>query len=372
MQLVNSPVAFAHDFNNMLGGILMSAGLLNKYIGNIPEAQRPLKLICDSAKHAAALTQKLLTFSRKENKSTTNIDLHSVVKETASLLETTIDKRIVLTLKLSAENASILGDDSSLQSCILNLGINASHAMQNGGEIIFTTKTIYLDENFCSKNTFNLKTGLYIQLDVKDSGHGIAPENLPKIFEPFFTTKPLGQGTGLGLSTVYGTIQQHHGAISVSSIVNEGTTFHILLPIYQGNSDLFKNNEEYFPKKGEGLILFVDDESVFRDTVKEILEDMGYQVLTAINGSDALQTYERFYYKIDLVILDMMMPVMNGLDSYICMKKINPNVRAILATGYIKDSDLEKIKSEGINDLINKPYDNNELFQKIEAILRQI
>lgn len=359
----------AHDFNNMLGGILMSAGLLNKYVGDKPEAQRPIKLICESAKHAAVLTQKLLTFSRKENKTTAYVDLHSVIKDTVALLETTIDRRIALTLKLSAENASVLGDHSLLQSCILNLGINASHAMPNGGEINFTTKTVQLDAEYCAKNPFNLKPGNFIQLEVKDKGIGISPENLSKIFEPFFTTKPIGQGTGLGLSTVYGTIQQHHGAISVSSIVKEGTTFHIFLPIFEGNLENFTDNEEYFPKKGEGLILFVDDESVFRETVKESLEDLGYKVLTANNGSEAFEIYEKLYYKIDLVILDMMMPVMNGLDCFIAMKKINPKVRAILATGFIKENDLKRFKAEGIKEIINKPYIRNELFQKVDMVL---
>lgn len=358
----------AHDFNNMLGGILMSAGLLNKHIGSKPEAQRPLKLICESAKHAADLTQKLLTFSRKENKETTQIDLHSVIRDTASLLETTLDKRIALTLNLSAENTYVLGDHALLQSCILNLSINASHAMPNGGEITLTTKNIYLDEEFCKQNPFQIKQGMFIQLEVKDTGTGIAPEYLTKIFEPFFTTKPQGQGTGLGLSTVFGTVQQHQGAISVSSIVNVGTTFQIYLPTIDVNIRL-NDTQEYFPKKGDGLILFVDDESVFRETVKETFEDLGYKVMTAINGLNAIEIYEKSYYKIDLVILDMMMPGMNGLDCFIAMKKINPKVKAILATGYIKENDLETFKSEGINALIHKPYLSNELVKKVENVL---
>ena len=357
----------AHDFNNMLGGIIGAAEMLSLYLPGDGKAEKFHRLIIEAAGRAADLTGKLLTFSRNSPRESSAVDVHEVISETVVLLENTIDKRIKITVSFKAESSVLIGDASQLQSAFLNLGINSSHAMPDGGTIEISTETQVLDPVFCEASTFHLIPGEYIEIGIRDTGCGIKPDHLSRLFEPFFTTKEQGRGTGLGLAAVYGTVQQHNGSIIAYSEVGVGTTFQILLPVAEGNQVV----KESIPRtmKGEGRILIVDDEKVMRETAKAILEDLGYDVLVAENGREGLDFYRAQQDRIDLVILDMIMPVMNGRDCFYLLRESDPDVRVILSSGFTQEDDLETMRSDGLCGFIHKPYRRCSLSQVVHGVL---
>ncbi|MDC7223925.1 MAG: ATP-binding protein [Spirochaetales bacterium] len=220
----------AHDFNNMLGGISAAVQLLSQDKSISGESRTYVDMILETTDRAADLTGKLLAFGRKKNITTSIIDIHRMIQESLELLRRTLDKKIRIILKEKAEKSLFIGNITAIQNSIMNLAINAAHAMPYGGELTLETKNVRLDESFCRYSLFDILPGIYIELIVKDTGTGIPPEIRDKIFDPFFTSKELGKGTGLGLSMVYGTVQEHKGAIELSSEMNVGTSFHIFLP----------------------------------------------------------------------------------------------------------------------------------------------
>jgi PAS domain S-box-containing protein len=357
-----------HDFNNMLGGIVMAAEVLEAYLSEDPEAAQFQQIIIDSAHHAADLTKQLLAFSRKQPASPKNIDLHKILHDVSSILKNTVDKRIIVEESFKAESSVIKGDASYLQSAMLNLGINASHAMPDGGTISISTKDIELDEAYCNKSIFEIVPGTYLEFTVTDTGVGIDPKNLSRIFEPFFTTKAQGKGTGLGLAAVYGTVQQHKGAITVSSKIDQGTTFQVLLPLTFEKEYL----KEKIPEchKGSGHILIVDDEEILRVTSQALLTNLGYKVTLAENGKHALEIFEKNPDSFDLVLLDMIMPEMNGKDCFKAMRKIRPNLLVILASGFTQENDLKEMESQGLNGFLNKPFRRANLSQIVSDVLK--
>jgi PAS domain S-box-containing protein len=272
----------AHDFNNMLAGIMGATELLGIYLPDEPKARKMHQMILDSAFRASNLTKQLLALSRQSDKVSTVISVHDIIEESLSLLRSSLDRRIAIEVSLDANQNTVVGDPSLIQNSLLNLCINASHAMPNGGVLKVSTQEVQIDELFCQSSTFNLLTGKYIKLEVRDTGCGIPQEDLTRIFDPFFTTKAKGEGTGLGLSTVYGTIQQHNGAINVYSEVGKGTVFQILLPVTTKEEPVDKDLPEVI--SGSGCILVVDDEEIMRVTARIILENLGYTVLVADNG----------------------------------------------------------------------------------------
>ncbi|MCK5297085.1 MAG: PAS domain S-box protein, partial [Alphaproteobacteria bacterium] len=304
----------AHDFNNMLGGIIGAAELLE--IGLPKEDQKKnhvfIHLILETAQRAAELTEKLLAFSRKGTRIVVPLDLHAVIQDAVAILERSIDKRIDIKLNMNAITSTILGDKSQLQNAILNLGVNARDAMIEGGEITIETNNISLNNEYCRSKTSDLKSGYYVQLTIQDTGVGIPPDIQNKVFEPFFTTKKTGKGTGLGLSAVYGTIRDHQGDITVYSEIDKGTIFHIYLPI---SNETVKFEEKPTKEKlltGCGLILVIDDEKMIRTTSSNILKKLGYDVIVAENGEHGVELYKKNSDRIKLVVLDMVMPKMNG------------------------------------------------------------
>ncbi|MEE4254313.1 MAG: response regulator [Desulfuromusa sp.] len=353
----------AHDFNNMLGGILGAGQMLPRYLSDEPKAQKLHSIIMQSATRAADLTGKLLTFSRTSSKASTPVNMHALIQETITLLQNTTDRRIKIETELKANQSSIVGDPSQLQSTMLNLGINASQAMPNGGTLRFATRLLDIDDITCNSSPFDLHPGQFLEIEVTDTGCGISAENIHRIFEPFFTTKEQGKGTGLGLAAVYGTITQHGGSITVYSEVNNGTNFKILLPLNTSAVAQKPVCQEII--KGQGNILVVDDEEVMRLTTKAILEDLGYSVLLAENGEEALSVYKASKKPVDLVILDMIMPVMNGKDCFFALKKLHPEARIILSSGFVREEDLEDMKRSGLKGYINKPYLSDALSQSV-------
>ena len=358
----------AHDFNNMLGGIIGATEILHNHLDGSKSSEELYSIIVNASDRAAELTQQLLAFSRSKKIASTAINLHSIIEDSLSLLKRTIDRSIRINTDLSANTDTIIGDPAQLQNIIINLGINASHAMPEGGTLTVSTKNLSLDKTYCSNSNFELDPGDYIQLSVRDTGCGITPEHKNRIFEPFFTTKKEDKGTGLGLSAVYGSVLQHHGAISVESKINEGTTFYLLFPI---SSKIRKEVTPVQNQKahGAGTILVIDDEQLMRTTAKAILNHADYTVILAKNGKEGLEVYRQKQDSIDLILLDMIMPVMNGKDCFHKLKEVNPKVKVILASGFSKDEDIEIMKQQDLCAFISKPYHCNELLNLVAEIL---
>lgn len=354
----------AHDFNNMLGGIIGAAELLKVPEHNLDDKSLHLvKMIIDAANRTAELTSKLLAISRKKKICSSTIDVHNIIDDTFEIFNRTIDKKIKISVQKNADNSKVVGDNSTLENSILNLGLNASHAMENGGELYIGTRNIYLDKLYCNSSPFEITEGDYIEIEVRDTGCGIPIENINRIFEPFFTTKDQGKGTGLGLASVFGTINSHHGAINVYSEVGVGTVFHIYLPC---SDEIIKpKNTEDISFKGSGLVLLVDDEEIIRITCKHMLESMGFTVILAKNGLEAVEIFQEKFSKISLVIMDMIMPEMNGREAFYKMKKIDKKCKIIIASGFTKDENLDEMKKEGLEGFIQKPFSYNELTKLI-------
>jgi len=360
----------AHDFNNMLGGVLGCAELLSRRIVGDETSENYLAMIFNATEQASELAKGLLAFSQKQSTASTPIDINDVIMDTVGLLRNTIDKRISVVTALCESSSVVIGDNSQLQSVFLNLGINASHAMADGGTLTFSSKKITLSNVFCQASPFDLSPGEYIEIEVRDTGSGIPPEILPRIFEPFFTTKEQGKGTGLGLAATYGTIRQHHGAITVYSEIGAGTVFHLLFPLSVDvvcesicTTDMIH---------GEGVILLVDDELIMRNLGEIFLKELGYEVVLAENGKVAIELFMAKAQEIDLVMLDMIMPEMNGRDCFMALKKIRSDIPIIISSGFSQNKDLEDLKKCGLSGFIKKPYHEVELSVVVAEALHRV
>lgn len=349
----------AHDFNNMLTGIIGSAQLLKMTCDLSAKGKEFTDLILKSSERAADLTAKLLTFSRRNLVTKQNVNIHEMILDTISILNRSVDKKIIIENQLEAADFRVTGDSALIHNAFINMGINASHAMPEGGRITFSTHNVLLDEHYCQNSLFDLVAGNYIDIKVKDTGSGISPENLTKIFDPFFTTKEQGKGTGLGLSIVYGLVRDSKGAITVESRVNNGTIFHIYFPLSDLETKEKADENEVFKK--EGLILLVDDEEMVRLVCRELLYSLGFKVLTAVNGLDALNVFNKHIDQIDFVILDMIMPVMNGKEAFYRMKELRNDVKIVIASGFFNENDINELKQKGLFNVIEKPFKLEDL-----------
>jgi len=358
----------AHDFNNMLAGIMGSAEILGMKTAGNPDLVRHVDLIIKSSNRAADLIKKLLTFARKGMEVTASLDMHDVIKESIVLLERSIDRKIAIETRLSAVNSVVRGDPSLLQNVILNLGLNARDAMPEGGIIAVNTSNIVIDKAFCENRHYKINPGKYIEINIQDSGMGMNSEILKRIFEPFFTTKQVGKGTGLGLSVVYGTVKEHGGIIEVFSEPGSGTIFKVYLPITDNQSDKTAVEEDK-PVYGKGCILVVDDEEIVRTIAASLLESLGYECIFAENGMAALEVYEREKGRIDLVLLDVIMPGISGVDTFYRLKMIDENVKVILSSGFRKDEKIKDLYKAGVKGFMQKPYHLIELSKVVARVI---
>ncbi|MDC7234030.1 MAG: PAS domain-containing protein [Spirochaetales bacterium] len=357
----------AHDFNNILSVILNASQLLMIPSNKLNEnCLKYVDMIHQSSIRASDLIGKLLAFSRKGEAVNTVLDLHQILSDVTDILKGTIDKKINISLVDNASHHNFAGDFSSIENALLNLGINASHAMPDGGKLEFRTCNTVLEKDFCDFSSFDVTAGEYIRIDVEDSGSGIPEENLDKIFEPFFTTKKTGQGTGLGLSAVYGTIREHQGMITVESEIGSGTTFSIFLPCV--NKMANKTNESKSVESGSGTILLVDDEKLNRMVNKDILESLGYEVLLAENGLEAINVFKDKKSEIDIVLMDMIMPEMDGSEAFHEMNHIDESCKVIIASGYTNDQNIDDLLRAGLAGFIQKPYTVSEISKLLTQI----
>ncbi len=359
----------AHDFNNMLSGIMGSAELLSCEIGDNPRQKRYIELIIESAKRSANLTSQLLAFSRKGKTISTPVHIHDLIRAAMDLLERSIDKNITIVTNLNAENSFTIGDPTLLQNAILNLSINARDAMSNGGTITISTSNVILDTDLIRNNSFNLEPGPYIEIDVADTGSGIPNEIISKIFDPFFTTKPSGKGTGLGLSGVYGTMRDHKGAVIVYSEPDTGTIFKLYLP--QSIESLgVTEQKEILVTKGSGCILVIDDESIIRNTAHGILMTAGYDVILAEDGISGIDIYSSEKERISLVVLDMVMPKISGKETFLRLRNINPDVKVIFSSGFYNEGTINELLNSGVKGFIQKPYMISDFTKLVDKVIR--
>ena len=364
----------AHDFNNILAGIVGYAELLKFSKDHSRETQlKYIDMILKTADRATELTSKLSAFGRKGRVQSIPVDMHNIITETTDLLKQTIDKRIAIHIECDAYESTVTGDKSGLHNSIINLGINAWHAMEDGGSISITTRNIYLNHTYCLNNTFEMEPGNYIEIEFSDTGCGIPLDKINNIFEPFFTTKKQGKGTGLGLSSVYGTVQDHHGMINVYSEVDVGTTFHIFLPC---SNKEFDNNENFTNPISYDLqplcILLVDDEIIIRSTGKALLEESGHIVILAENGREAVEKFEDNRDAIDIIIMDMIMPVMNGSEAFHAIKALDSDCKIFISSGFIKNESLDELYKNGLIGFIRKPFRLNELNTLLKSAVPSI
>lgn len=344
----------AHDFNNMLTAILGSAELMARYVSGNFDALKLLGNIQQAASRSADLTGQLLAFSRKGQNNAVPINIVSIINEVISLLERTVDKKIILETKLTAEESNVTADPALLQNALLNLGLNARDAMPDGGVIMFATANVEFDSRHCESSEFNITPGSYIEISVSDTGMGMSGEVVKRIFEPFFTTKEIGKGTGLGLAAVYNTFKEHHGSIEVYSEIGTGTVFKLYLPLTIGENKVPSVTVEVTP--GTGGILLVDDEPLVRNVGRDLLQNMGYQVFLAEDGQQALEVYAHNKEKISLVILDMVMPKMGGKEALERLVRNYPEVRVLIASGFHQDGNIDVLLNLGAKGFIQKPY----------------
>jgi PAS domain S-box-containing protein len=364
----------AHDFNNQLAGIVNYADLLLTMTQNA-EPRGAVEGILRLCARSSDLTSKLLAFSRKGKYRTVPVNIHECVAEVSALLERSVDKRIRIRQCLDAQPPTTIGDPTQLVNALLNLGLNARDAMPTGGELRFATDLVTLDRERCASSRFDMAPGDYVRIAVTDSGTGMDAPTQARLFEPFFTTKEPGKGTGLGLASVHGTVVNHHGAIAVHSELGKGTTMTLLLPLLRQDGPEGRTAAE--PPGPEGSaepaprptaharILIADDEEIVREFTAKLLRRQGHSVLTATDGSEAVDCYRRSWPDIDLVILDMNMPKMNGRDAFAAMRVINPQLRAILATGYSLDGDVQGMLEDGVLAYIHKPFRIQDLNQQV-------
>jgi PAS domain S-box-containing protein len=359
----------AHDFNNMLAGIMGNAELLKHNLTSLPEHTVYLDKILSAAEHAASLTKQLLSFSRKGQVQTKAVNLHQIIDDAIGILSVTIDKRIKIEKKFGAQNADMLGDPANLENALLNLGINARDAMPQGGVVTFATETAEIEDDFALSHGYRLEPGKYIQISVSDNGCGMSDEIKKRIFEPFFTTKEQGKGTGLGMAAVYGIVKNHKGGINIYSEPGQGAIIKLYLPV-SGESPAEKTPDKpSLQVTGHGRILLVEDEEMIRAMAGTMLVKLGYEVAVCCNGQEAVDYYRRHENEIDLVIMDLIMPVKNGSEALSEIRQINPNVRAVVSSGFGEGRNNHMINEMDIKAFVQKPYRMAELAEKIAKAL---
>lgn len=360
----------AHDFNNILQAITGYIQLIEIRGGLEANSQRYLFEIGHAIDRASDLVKGLLTFSRRLEPELRPVELNKEVLSTIRLLERTIPKMIAIETQLADDLDTIHADPFQLESVVVNLATNARDAMPEGGRLVIETKNVWLGEAYCQP--LDITPGKYVQLSVSDQGQGMSPETVERVFEPFFTTKEVGQGTGLGLSTVYGIIKAHGGHISCYSEPDLGTTFKIYIPAVE-SPEVTKAVPVERPKPlmpgGEETVLLVDDEKAVLETAQEILMEKGYQTLTADSGESALEIFEDRHQDIDLVILDLGMPGMGGVN---CLKELlrhDPETKVIIASGYSINGQAQEAIEKGAKAFISKPYLLADLLKAVRDVI---
>jgi PAS domain S-box-containing protein len=357
----------AHDFNNILTVLIGYGSLLKMQMEDNDRRKRYVNQMLSSSQKAANLTQSLLAFGRKQMMELKPCKVNTIIRGIEKLLKRLLTEDIEFTVMLAPKNLTIMADMTQIDQVLINLAANARDAMPGGGRLIITTNEFKLDNRFIQSHGFG-EPGTYALISITDTGCGIDNDTKEKIFEPFFTTKEVGKGTGLGLSIVYGIIKQHGGYITVSSEPRKGTTFDVYIPVTRTDTEETRKGTTKI-EGGTEVILVAEDNYELRRLIKEVLTGKGYGVLDAIDGEDAVWQFMEYKDKIDLLILDVVMPKRNGKEVYETIRNIKTGVKVLFTSGYTGDVVFGKgINDEALN-FISKPVSPDELLLKVRSVL---
>lgn len=360
----------AHDFNNLLTAIsgnlelaLLDLDPTSRVAASLQEARR-------ASDSAASLTRQLLTFSRKQIVDPRPTDLNGLIANLQKMLGRVIGEDIALRTSLAAGLRPVMIDPAQFEHVVANLAVNARDAMPRGGVLVVETANVEVDERFCERQP-GMRPGPFVMLAVSDTGEGMPDEVKAHLFEPFFTTKPIGRGTGLGLATIFGAVKQAGGTIDVTSEIGRGTTFRIYLPAVDGPASSSRRRREASGtwEGGSETILLVEDERVVRELAEKVLHRLGYHVLAAASGEEALDTAGAFEGTIHLLLTDVVMPGMNGRELADRVVAIRPETRVLYASGYSENVIVSGGVVEESLNFIAKPYTPTSLARKIRDVL---
>jgi len=358
----------AHDFNNLLTSIQINASMILHEVDHGHKFYELLNEINNAVSSGAKLTSQLLGYARKSISDIQPINFNKLIKDISEGFGRT-KKGIPIQVDLSDDLFNIEADMNKLQQVFLNLLINACDAMSDTGNITLKTKNV-TDRDMKGK-LYDPVPGNYVKLTVNDTGKGMDKETTRRIFEPFFTTKEIGKGTGLGLASAYGIIKEHKGYIDVDSKPGIGTTFTLYLPATDKEiEETLQPSLEIFG--GTGTVLIVDDEKSIRKVLIRLIKSFGYNFYEAGSGKEAIEIYEKNKDEIDLVLLDMIMPEMSGEEVFERLRKITPDIKIIISSGYSADGKAKKIMKKGCQGFLPKPFDIKELSKKIKEVLENI
>ena len=359
----------AHDFNNLLTVILGYSELILSEKEKEDREYEDLKKIVDAAQTAGNIVRQVLAFGRKTDTKLSPLNLNRQVEGVRKMLSRLIPRTIKVQINLDPDLPSVNADHAQMDQILMNLAVNARDAMPDGGNLTIETKLVDLGEEYCRSHVES-SAGPHVLLTVNDTGIGIDKASMDRIFEPFYTTKGPGEGTGLGLATVYGIVKSHGGHVCCESEPGVGTTFRIYLPVHRGDIEADLETSREFSAFGTGTILLVDDEASIRDFGKKVLEKAGYNVITASNGRGAIEAYKQKGAAISLVILDLNMPVMDGAQCREQILKADPEAKILIASGYFSDRSPRDVIDSG-KGFIGKPLKAKELLKAVRNVLNE-
>lgn len=359
----------SHEFNNLLAGTMNFAELLRQCARDCgaEEAVQYADGVLENTRRASGLVGRLMAFARQSPRESNPVDLHAVLDELVEEFRADGASHLELDYSAGALDSFVRGDAQALRAALLNLLVNASEAMPAGGRLSVSTEVVQLDEAECRDALLPIRRGKYLRIDIEDRGIGIQPQLLGRIFEPFYTTKRAGPAAGLGLSVVYGTIRDHGGTLDVESSVGVGTRvrIHLPLPAEIPIQSLRPSDELVL---GSGRLLLADDEPSLRRSTGALLRRLGYEVITAVDGAEAVELFRNDPSGFDLVLLDIMMPKMNGRDALRELRRIAPNVKAMYVSAFGLSGD-EPTLEDGVEGVIRKPFTAAMISQRIANVL---
>ena len=357
----------ARDFNNLLMAIQGNVSLMEMDMELAHPYRERLKNVEGQVQRGVSLTSRLLGYARQGIYEVKPINLNKLVKETSGSFSAS-KKEIIVHRELAEDLPPIEADIGQIEQVLMNMYENAADAMPDGGDLIL--RTFSMTDHDMKNKVYNLKPGDYVVLSVTDMGKGMDKETMARIFDPFFTTKKIGRGTGLSLASVYSIIMAHGGYIDVESEEGQKTMFSIYLP---ASIKKVERDVRAFDQliKGSGTVLLVDDEEIILDVSKDLLESIGYQVIIARSGEEAIEAYKGSKDDIDIVLLDISMPGIGGGETYNRLKEINPDIKVLLSSGFSIDGEAYQILARGCNGFIQKPFKMNELSGKLNEILEE-
>ena len=358
----------AHDFNNVLGVIMGWAQIGCDESLTDSATHKKFEAILQQARRAAALTAQLLAFARRQILQPENLNLNDVVRQTITLLQAGMGKEIEFEIILSPDVQTVRADPTQVEQVLMNLCFNARDAMPKGGRLTLETRDIEIDEKLTHLHPHS-RAGQYALLSVSDTGVGMDAATLDRIFEPFFTTKEMGKGTGLGLATVYGIVKQHGGFINVYSEPGHGTTFHVYFPVSSGPIAMRTRETDRTVMEGTETILVAEDHDGLRELAHETLAALGYKVILATNGQEAVSLFQANSQDIRLLVFDVVMPLLAGPQAYDQIRALRPDVPIIFTTGHAVELASLNSRAEEGAVLLRKPYTPQELSRTVRRTL---